>query len=299
MHWKFAVSRLDELDAEGRIYWPPKGTMPQYKRYREELKGKAVSDIWDDIDRLNPVSAERLGYPTQKPVALLERIIAASSNPGDVVLDPFCGCGTTVEAAEKLGRRWIGIDVAVHAVKVIEARLDRRGANGAYDVEGMPRDFASAVRLAERDPYQFQWWANYLLDPHAIRNKKGRNRGIDGEIYFPNGPGRPWGRLLTFVKGGHNVGPAMVREFRGVLDREAADLGLFICLHKPTAAMQADAVAARSVETVHGTFPRLQIMAIRDWFEGRRPRYPHVPQIAPAVAASTPRPKAAARSVHA
>ena len=284
MHWKYGVEKLDELDAQGRIYWPPKGTMPQYKRYREDLKGRVVSDMWEDIDRINPISAEREGYPTQKPLALLERIISVSSNPGDVILDPFCGCGTTVDAAEKMGRSWVGIDIAVHAVKIIEARLKRRHGVSPYKVDGMPRDFASAVKLAERDPFQFQWWANYLFNPHALRNtKKGADKGVDGEIWFPNGPGREWGRLLISVKAGQNVGPAMVREFRGTLEREKAEMGLFICLNKPTAAMRLEAAAAGLANTVHGDLPRLQIVAIDEWFQGKLPLLPpleHLPYTA-------------------
>ncbi len=139
MHWKFTVEKLDELDKEGRIYWPKKGTMPQYKRYREELKGKTVPDIWDDIDRINPVGGERLGYPTQKPEALLERILTASSNEGDIVLDPFCGCGTTIAVAQKLERRWIGIDITHLAITLIRSRLtDSFGGRAKYQVIGEP-----------------------------------------------------------------------------------------------------------------------------------------------------------------
>lgn len=294
MHWKYGVERLDELDAEGRIYWPPKGVMPQYKRYRDDLKGRVVSDVWEDIDRINPISTEREGYPTQKPLALLERIIGVSSNPGDVILDPFCGCGTTIEAAEKLDRRWIGIDIAVHAVKIIEARLGRRENVRPYKVDGMPRDFASAVKLAEKDPFQFQWWANYLFNPHALRNiKKGADKGVDGDLWFPNGPGRQWGRLLISVKGGQNVGPAMVREFRGALEREKAEMGLFVCLNKPTEAMRVEAAAAGIADTVHGNLPRLQIVAIDDWFRDRLPMLPPLEHL-PSAALTSARRRAAA-----
>ena len=151
--------------------------------------------------------------------------------------------------------------------------------------------------LAERDKYQFQWWANYLFNPHALREhgKKGADRGIDGELFFPNGPGRPWGRMLTSVKGGERVTPAMVREFAHVLDRENAQMGLFICLKAPTREMAREAVSIGFADTVHGQIPKLQIVALEEWFEGRRPRLPpmeHLPSAAfsPSVKAK-PKPR--------
>jgi site-specific DNA-methyltransferase (adenine-specific) len=254
------------------------------KVYLEEEKGKQIGSVWSDIDRVKNTSGERLGYPTQKPIALLDRIIQASSKPGDVVLDPFCGCGTTIEAAARADRTWIGIDVAVHAIKVIEARLSDKLPGTAYKTEGMPRDFASAVKLAQQDKYQFQWWANYLFNPHALREqKKGADRGVDGELFFPNGPGRAWGRMLTSVKGGDVVGPGMVRDFRGVLNREKAEMGLFICLHRATQSMQTEAASTGIADTVHGDLPKMQIVSIEEWFEGKMPMLPplqHLPSAA-------------------
>ena len=155
-HWTTTVDKLEELYEEGRIYLPEDGGWPRRVRYREESKGRAIGDVWEDIPPINMRARERIGYPTQKPIDLMKRIIQASSNLDDLVLDPFCGCGTTIEAAEQGGRRWIGIDVAVHAIKVIEARLaDKIGPDVEYKVEGMPRDYASAIKLAERDKYQF------------------------------------------------------------------------------------------------------------------------------------------------
>lgn len=288
-HWRYVPERLDALDKAGAIYWPPRGKYPMLKHYLTEESGRVVGDLWQDIQVLGRTAAERLGYPTQKPLALLDRIIRASSEEGDLVLDPFCGCGTTVEAADRLGRRWIGIDVAVHAVKVIEARMQRAGRDD-FAVEGMPKDFVSAERLARDDKYQFQWWANYLLNPHALREqKKGADRGIDGELYFPNGPGRPWGRMLTSVKGGANVGPAMVRDFRGVLERESAEMGIFICLHRPTKAMASEAAAAGLASTAQKGLPRLQILALEDWFEGRRPKLPPLEHLPSAAVSAEPR----------
>jgi site-specific DNA-methyltransferase (adenine-specific) len=195
-----------------------------------------------------------------------------------------------VEAAQLEGRQWIGIDVAVHAIKVIEGRLsDSFQSSALYKLEGIPKDFASAVRLAEHNKYQFQWWANYLFNPHALREqKKGKDRGIDGELFFPNGPGRPWGRMLTSVKGGENIGPAMVRDFAGTLTREKADMGLFICLHRPTREMIREAASAGIANTVHGKIPRLQIVAIEDWFENKLPQLPPLEHL-PSAAFSTSR----------
>lgn len=284
-YWRYSQKRMSELIAQGRVIQTNPGTVPMYKRYLDESKGTPLTTNWTDISLLRGWSSEKIGYPTQKPVALLDRIVRASSNKGDVVLDPFCGCGTTIEASERVGRRWIGVDIAVHAIKVIEARLsDRLGSGIQYQSEGMPRDFESAIRLAARDKYQFQWWANYLFNPHALREqKKGADRGIDGEIFFPNGPGRPWGRMLTSVKGGEQVGPSMVRDFARVLDREHANLGLFICLHSPTKEMRREAASVGRADVVHGDIPKLQIVPIEDWFKGKMPLLPpleHLPSAA-------------------
>lgn len=265
------LEKLDVLDAHGRIHWPRGGGFPRFRRFIGE--GVPLQDMILDIPPLNSQAPERIGYPTQKPLALLDRIIQASSDPGQVVLDPFCGCGTTVEAAERAGREWIGIDIAVHAVKVIERRLaelaEKRSAKVPYTIELLPRDFASAVKLAEKDKYQFQWWANYLFNPHALRErgKKGADRGIDGELFFPNGPGRPWGRMLTSVKGG-KVELDDIRAFAHVLKSERAQMGLFICLYPPTPKMRTEAVREGRADVVHGDIPLLQIVAIEEWFKG-------------------------------
>jgi len=299
-HWGTSPDELDRLDFRGEIHWPANGGWPRriaLEPFDPDARVVPVGDVWTDVDRLNQTAKERLGYPTQKPLALLERIISASSRPGDVVLDPFCGCGTTVEAAQRLGRTWIGIDVAIHAIKVIEARLSERLGSVAYQLEGMPRDYESARQLAERDKYQFQWWANYLFNPHALREqKKGADRGIDGEIYFPNGPGRRWGRLLTSVKGGNSIGPSMVRDFRGVIERERAEMGLFICLNRPTTAMLTEAAAAGVADTVHGDIPRIQIVAIEDWFQGKLPSLPPLEHLPTAAFSTAKRRKAATKN---
>ena len=276
MHWKFTVQRLDELDAEGRIYWPPRGTMPQYKRHRDELKGKAVSDIWDDINRVNPVGGERLGYPTQKPVALLERLVAASSNPGDLVLDPFCGCGTTIHAAEKLGREWIGIDVTHLAISLIEKRLNDAWPGIEYKVHGTPKDLDGANALAAADKYKFQWWAISLVNAVPFGGKKkGADSGIDGLIYFKP-EGKKSEKAIVSVKGGANVSVAMIRDLGHVVDREDAKIGVFITLTSPTGPMTKEAVKAGFYETEYGKYPKLQILTIEDLFAGKKPDIPLV-----------------------
>ena len=162
--------------------------------------------MWTDIAALNAKAKEALGYPTQKPISLLERILNASSNENSVVLDPFCGCGTTIEAAQRLKRQWIGMDITHYAVTLIETRLKKLEHTAIYEVDGRPKDYAGAVELARRDKYQFQWWAAWLLGAQTYQSKKGGDRGIDGNIYFPNGP-YGHGRIVISVKGGENLTP--------------------------------------------------------------------------------------------
>ena len=186
---------------------------------------------------------ERLGYPTQKPVGLLERIIAASSNPGDVVLDPFCGCGTAVHAAQKLGRQWIGIDITHLAISLIEKRMKAAFPGIAFTVEGTPKDLASAVDLATRDKYQFQWWAVSMVDAMPFGGKKkGADGGIDGLIYFKP-DGKKTEKALVSVKGGDNVGVQMIRDLHSAMEREKAPIGVFITKALPTSVMEREAAA--------------------------------------------------------
>ncbi|MFU0503995.1 DNA methyltransferase [Pseudaminobacter sp. NGMCC 1.201702] len=272
--WRWSRERMQAAFEAGRIYQAGPGKVPRFKRYLDEMRGMPLGDVWVDIPPLNSQARERLGYPTQKPVKLLDRIIRAATNEGDVVLDPFCGCGTTVAAAQSAGRNWIGIDVAYHAIRVIEERLGAMTGTPEYDLGGIPRDFPSAARLAERDKYQFQWWANYLVGVQALKEiRKGPDRGIDGQMYFMNGP-RGWGRVLTSVKGGQHVGTKDVREFKAVIDRERAEMGLFICLREPTRDMKSEAASFGFVDTAHGHLPRLQIVSIERWFNGERPVIP-------------------------
>jgi site-specific DNA-methyltransferase (adenine-specific) len=219
-----------------------------------------------------------MGYPTQKPLALLERIIAASSNQDGIVLDPFCGCGTTIEAAALSGRQWIGIDVTHYAVTLIEKRLQRAGAGSGYEVYGRPTDLAGARALAARDKYQFQWWASWLLGAQTYDSKKGGDRGIDANIYFANGP-FGLGRIIISVKGGEHLTPSMVRDLAGVVEREKAEMGILITLGKPSRGMEADANAYGFVsKSAHGRLPRVQIATVEDLLDRRLPKLPPLPQ---------------------
>src|SRR5581483_11770611 len=193
------------------------------------------------------------GYPTQKPEALLRRIISASTDPGDVVLDPFCGCGTTIDAAEALGRQWIGIDVTHYAVTLIERRLKGSHPDAKYTVHGRPTDLAGAIDLARRDKHQFQWWAAWLLGAQRYREeKKGADRGVDGRALFKNGPFGD-GLIVISVKGGDNIGVQMVRDLRGVIERDDAEMGVLVTLAEPTRPMLAEAAAAGFVRrSAHG-----------------------------------------------
>jgi DNA modification methylase len=282
MHWKFTTERLDELDKEGRIYWPTGGTgWPQYKRYRDELKGLSVSDIWDDIDRINPVGAERLGYPTQKPESLLERIITASSHEGQTVLDPFCGCGTAVAVAQRLNRQWIGIDITHLAITLIRHRLfSAYGGKAEYEVVGEPVSLPDAVALAAEDKYQFQWWTLGLVGARPTEQKKGADRGIDGRLYFHDEPSGKTKQIIFSVKGG-DLKATDVRDLRGVIEREKAEIGALLTLDEPTKAMRAEAASAgfykQPVVAQGGQhYPRLQILTVAELLAGQRIKYPAI-----------------------
>lgn len=240
------------------------------------MPGLIVGSLWNDIQPISSQAGERLGYPTQKPLALLERIINASSNAGDVVLDPFCGCGTAVHAAQKLGRQWIGIDITHLAISLIEKRLRDAFPGIEFEVEGTPKDLEGARNLAERDKYQFQWWACSLVNAQPYQGKKkGADSGIDGLIFFQDDNSEAK-KIVVSVKGGENVSVAMVRDLVGVVERERAAMGLFITLAEKTRPMQTEAVSAGFYESpFYGQFPRVQILTIEGLLNGtERAQYP-------------------------
>lgn len=272
------LDALDALDAAGRLFWPKRaGGMPMLKRYVEESKGIPAQDVITDISPLNNVAAERLGYPTQKPLALLERIIAASSNEDDVILDPFCGCGTTVDAAQKLGRRWIGIDVTTLAINLIDARLRHtygEGIRGSYEILGIPRDLEGAHALFQRSPFEFERWCVMMLDGQPNEKQVG-DKGIDGVIRIVTGARGQSDRVLLSVKGG-GTNPGHVQALLGTVQGNRAAMGVFVTMKPPTKAMR-EVANTSSVYTHPGDgreYPRLQILTVEDMLEGRRPKLP-------------------------
>lgn len=246
----------------------------------ENPEGVPLDDVWTDIYSPNIMSfsKEKLGYPTQKPIDLLERIISASSNPGDVVLDPFCGCGTATHAAQKLGRSWIGIDITHLAISLIEKRLkDAFPGPKFFDVHGTPKDLEGARDLAARDKYQFQWWACSLVDARPFQGKKkGADGGIDGLIFFTGVEDRKevTKRIVVSVKGG-GVTVNQVRDLKGVMEREKAPIGLFVTLESPTGPMKKEAASAGLYRCADGKeYPRLQILTVEELLNGHaRPEF--------------------------
>jgi len=287
--------KLDVLAEQGLLAPTDVDGLPEYRQYLHQSRGVPLQDIWayqpytqgclmgskDAID--NDVrwldkrgSNERLGYPTQKPIGLLERIVSASSEEGDVVLDPFCGCGSTIHAAQKLKREWIGIDITHLAISLIEKRLKDAFPGIQYEVHGTPKDLEGARALAAQDKYQFQWWAVALVNAVPFSGKKkGADTGIDGLIYFKP-EGKTSEKAIVSVKGGENVNVTMIRDLGHVVDRENARIGVFITLAEPTRPMRTEAIKAGFYETLYGKFPKLQILTIADLFAGKQPNIPFV-----------------------
>ncbi|HEX8444842.1 MAG TPA: DNA methyltransferase [Allosphingosinicella sp.] len=283
-YWRFSQERMERMYAEGQIVQTAPGRVPRQKRYLDEMPGVALQNDWSDILPVQPHSKvdRALGYPTQKPRALLERIIAASSNPGDVVLDPFCGCGTAVDAAEKLGRQWIGIDITHLAIGMIEDRM-RQGYPGIqFETVGVPRDLASAEKLAADDPHQFQQWVCWQVGGFP-RDKKGGDKGVDGWFNHLAEGGRVETGVIS-VKAGDIVNPNMVRDLGRVMERDKHRFGLFVMKSMPTRGMLAEAASHPTIETEFGRFPALQFVTLAELFQGLKPKLP--PLISPVKKAS-------------
>ncbi|MEP7098158.1 MAG: DNA methyltransferase [Dokdonella sp.] len=272
--WKYTEERLQALDDANRLHYPSKANgRLRMKNYLDERAGVPVQDVWTDLTAIGGTSSERLGYPTQKPEALLERIIAASSNEGDTVLDPFCGCGTTIAAAQKLGRRWIGIDVTHLAVGLMKTRLrDTFGDMARYKVVGEPTTAEDAAELAESDKYQFQWWALGLVGARPVEQKKGADKGIDGRLYFHDG-GKQTRQIIFSVKGGHLTATA-VRDLRGVLEREKADIAVLLSFETPTKLMRQEAASAGFYDSPWGKHARMQLVTVAELLDGKTLDYP-------------------------
>lgn len=249
----------------------------KYGQYRISF----VDDVWN-ISAVFTLSKEHLDYPTQKPESLLERIIKASSNEGNLVLDPFCGCGTTIAVAQKLNRRWIGIDITHLAVALMKHRLyNMFGDKVQYEVVGEPVSLPDAKALAEYDPYQFQWWALGLVGARPIEEKKGADRGIDGRLYFhdeADNKKRKTKQIILSVKSG-KVGVKDVRDLRGVVEREEAQIGVLICMEKPTRNMRREEASAGVYKSPWGSHPRLQILTIEELLTGHKIDYPPAKQV--------------------
>jgi len=280
-YWRYSEKKMHELHDQGMIVQTKPGAVPQRKQYLDQGKGAAVQSLWTDIESAS--GGESLGYPTQKPLALLERIIRASSDEGDVVLDPFCGCGTAVHAAQKLKRRWIGIDITCLAIGLIEKRLKSAfGKECEFKVEGTPKDLESARDLAARDKYQFQWWAVTLVDAQPFQGKKkGADTGIDGLKFFHDLQTKDAMKIVISVKGG-GLKADDVRALNHVREREKAEFGFLISLAEPTAKMRADAASAGIYTSGAGQkYQRVQMLTIEGLLTGtERGEHPdYVPDV--------------------
>jgi site-specific DNA-methyltransferase (adenine-specific) len=278
--WRCPLSTMERLDAENRLHFTKKAGI-RIKRYLDEMKGLPLQDVWSDIPPINSQAAERLGYPTQKPLALLERIVNTSSNRGDVVLDPFCGCGTTIDAAQKLERRWIGIDITHLAMTLMKERLkDTFGESVQFEVVGEPVSVPDAAALAASEPYQFQWWALGLVGARPVEQKKGADKGIDGKIVFQSGEAGKFDSVILSVKAGH-VTAIHVRDLRAVVDREKAAIGVLISMEKFTKPMQTEAVTAGHYESElwNKKYPKIQLITVAELLDGKTIDMPPVRQV--------------------
>jgi DNA modification methylase len=271
--WRVMRDKLEALDVAGRMKWSETGT-PYLVRYLDEMKGAAMPSLWDDIPPINSQAQERLGYPTQKPESLLERIITASSKEGGVVLDPFCGCGTAIAVAERLKRRWVGIDITHLAITLIKHRLqDAFGTAAKYEVIGEPISLPDAQVLAQSDPYQFQWWSLGLVGARPVEGKKGADRGIDGRLYFHDEP-KATKQIIFSVKAGA-LHATYVRDLRGVVEREQAQIGVLISMEKPTQPMRSEAASAGFYQAPSlKRYARLQLLTVAELLAGKGIDYP-------------------------
>lgn len=291
--WRMTAAKLKALDEIGDMFWTKSG-VPRRKVRPQDDPGVTIDNLWSDIEALGAQAQERLGYPTQKPLALLERIISASSNPGDVVLDPFCGCGTTIHAAQKLGRKWIGIDVTYLAINLIKRRLrDAFGEEIEFEEKGQPTDLGGAKQLADNDKFQFQHWALSLVHARPLKEGegKGADRGVDGLLFFYEtvgqalppaaGKRRQPGtvalqkndarreKIIVQVKGG-GTGAKDIRDLLGTVENQKAIGGVLITLDKPTKPMRDEAASAgRFASSLwQKNYPKIQIVTIEGLLDG-------------------------------
>jgi DNA modification methylase len=281
-HWANNHAMMDSWDEDGLIHWAKDG-FPRRRAeepFDPESRTVTVGDVWADIDRINQSAKERLGYPTQKPLALLERIITASSREGDVILDPFCGCGTSIDAAQFLGRRWIGIDITQLAITLIKNRLVNvygPEVKQTFVMVGEPESLEDARTLAKDDPWQFQLWALGLVNARPTEIKKGMDKGVDGRLYFHDEREKgKTNQIILSVKGG-KLKPEYVRELPTIVDREKAVIGVLISIETPTKHMIKEALNAGYYENPWwGRYPKIQLLTVEDLLKGKTIEYPHV-----------------------
>ena len=276
-HWRYSKDKMLDLHKAGRVEFRPTGKVPFRKVYLDEMPGVAVGDVWTDIRGMINLGHEMIGYPTQKPEALLERIIRASSREGEVVLDPFCGCGTAVAVAQRLNRQWIGIDITKLAIGVIRGRLHNQGVDSGYQAKWLPTSIDEASALAEEDPFGFQCWVLGELGINPLYQKRGADKGVDGRLFFFDGPdtGRPQ-QIVFSVKGG-NLSPVYVRELAGVMRREKAQIGVLVTLDEPTTAMRKEAASVDHYRAHDDSlYPGLQLLTVADVLAGKRVEHPNI-----------------------
>lgn len=246
-----------------RIYYEKPFFSPKQDEQGRYYADVYIRDVWDDIKPVINVSKERIGYPTQKPEALLQRIIMASSDEGDLVLDPFCGCGTTVAVAHKLNRRWIGIDIAYIAIDIISRRL----GEAEFEIDGIPKDLQGAYALKNKDPFRFQEWAVVRLGG-VVSSRRSGDEGVDGKIYFyknvKSKNSVSYGEVVIQVKGG-KVGVKDVRELIGTIKGQRADFGILVSFDKPTQQMKKTAIGAGLYAD---NMPRIQFVTVREIIDG-------------------------------
>jgi len=273
----YSKETLTELIQKGEAKFNPKSKYPVYKSYLDESKGTIISNLWYDLKFIGTKSPERLGYPTQKPKALLERIIKASSNEGDIVLDGFCGCGTALDAAESLNRKWIGIDISPIAISLIKRRLkDTYGKQlSKFEIRGVPTDEASAKKLWEENPFAFQdWWLTEFEVFSTTYGTKGADKGVDGiGQYIADHQGNTL-RAAFQVKGGGKVKSSEIDSLLGILEKHKCQLGVFLTIAEPTKPMMETATASGFFEAGGFQYPRIQILTLEEFFAGKRPKLP-------------------------
>jgi site-specific DNA-methyltransferase (adenine-specific) len=272
--WRVPPETMKKLDKEGRLHFTRVGGI-RLKRYLDETKGTLLQSLWDDIPPINSQARERLGYPTQKPKALMQRIIQVSSNEGDIVLDAFCGCGTTIDAAESLNRKWIGIDISPMAISLIKRRLrdTYKSKLSPYEVKGIPVDEASAIKLWQENKYAFQdWW---LLEFEVFSEGKGADKGIDGIGLYKVGKRANDTLKVAFqVKGGEHISSKDVDALLGILAKFECQAGVFLTIEPPTKPMIETIATSGTVKTPIGMFPKLQLLTLENFFSGKKLKLP-------------------------